>query len=101
MGRKISNEEEARRCLAAAAASGRTRTEWARARGIDARSLNAWRINLEGAQRGHAPRLVELVAATPARPATYRVRCGSFEVETSGDFDDDSLRRLLRLVAAC
>jgi hypothetical protein len=101
MARKIGNEEEARRCLAAAAASGRTRTEWARARGIDARSLNAWRINLEGAQRGRTPRLVELVAATPARTASYRVRFGGFEVETAGDFDDDGLRRLLRLVASC
>lgn len=31
----------------------------------------------------------------------YRVRVGSYTVETSSSFDEDSLRRLLLLVASC
>ena len=48
--RKITDEREARRCLTAAARSGNAPGAWARANGIDGRSLNAWRINL--ARRG-------------------------------------------------
>lgn len=100
--RKIVDAADARRCLAAVATSGRPRAAWAREHGVDARSLNAWRITLERrAVRG--PQLVELVATTPALAptTTYRVRCGPFEVELTDDFDDGSLGRLLRVVAAC
>ena len=48
--RKITDEREARRSLAAAKAAGGTIEQWARANGIDGRSLNAWRVNL--ARRG-------------------------------------------------
>jgi hypothetical protein len=44
-GRKIEDEREARACLKAA--KGENLGRWARAHGIDGRSLNAWRINLE------------------------------------------------------
>jgi transposase-like protein len=44
--RKIVDDADARRCLAAVAASGRPRATWAREHGVDARSLNAWRITL-------------------------------------------------------
>jgi hypothetical protein len=44
--RKIRTADDARACLAAAQASGLPRAAWARAHGIDARSLNAWRLNL-------------------------------------------------------
>ncbi|MFT7520038.1 MAG: hypothetical protein ACI9MC_002182, partial [Kiritimatiellia bacterium] len=40
-GRKIRDEQEARRCLTAAAQSSQKRADWAREHGIDARSLNA------------------------------------------------------------
>ena len=46
--RKIADETEARRCLRAARLAGLSAGEWARARGIDGRSLNAWRMNLAG-----------------------------------------------------
>jgi hypothetical protein len=68
--------------------------------GVDARSLNAWRITL-ARRDARRPHLVELVAQAPAMVATYRVRCGSFEVELTDDFDDGTLGRLLRVVAAC
>lgn len=99
--RKIRDAVEARACLAEAASSGRTRRAWAREHGVDARSLKAWHVNLQRGSRS-TPRLVELVsAASPSPPATYRIRCGAFEVETTATFDEASLGRLLRVVAAC
>ena len=56
--RRVDDELEARRCLQAVAASGRSLGAWAREQGIDGRSLNAWRMNLERGE-GRRPRLVE------------------------------------------
>lgn len=102
--RKIRSAADARRCLAQVAASGQPRSAWAQKHGVDARSLNAWRLNLER-EKHAAPQLVELVPA-PAlvggAPASgYRIRCGAFEVEAGPDFDEAGLRRLLRVVASC
>lgn len=104
--RKIESAEDARLCLDAAKESGLPRAEWARAHGVDARSLNAWRLNLERADAAAAPlRLLELVmpeTADSQPPSTeYRVRCGAFTVEVEESFDDDVLARLLRVVATC
>ncbi len=102
--RKIEDEAEARLCIEAQSRSGLSAVAWARREGLDGRSLNAWRVNL--ARRGAvspaapAPRLVELVAiGQPA--ATYSVRCGRFVVEVGERFDEDTLLRLLHVVAAC
>lgn len=104
VARKIRDADDARSCLAAAEASGLSRVEWARAHAIDARSLNAWRLNLarRDEPRGEL-RLVELVPAQPARrePVQYRVRCGEFVVEVDDRFDDDVLGQLLTVVATC
>jgi transposase-like protein len=105
--RKVRDEDEARCLLAEAEMMGMSRASWARTRGVDPRSLNAWRLNLErqgGSEDVEEPvRLVELVPSSPAEaegPA-YVVRCGRFEVEVDERFDDDTLRRLLRVVAWC
>lgn len=102
-GRKIRDVAEARTSLDAAEASGMTRAQWARANGIDGRSLNAWRLNL--ARRSPATsrlRLVELVPATPSRTTVpLRVRCGPFVVEVDADFDEVALTRLLTVVSSC
>jgi hypothetical protein len=77
--RKISGEKEARECLAAMGRTGADLGEWARARGIDGRSLNAWRVAL--ARRGRPrrgrgmPRLVELVPY-PLHEPHLTVSCG-------------------------
>lgn len=105
-GRKIRDAADARACLSAAArARGMTRAEWAREHGIDGRSLNSWRVNLE---RGSAKptkkrrvRLVELVAAPPVQPVRYVIRLGDVAVEFDQHFDDATLRRVLQVVAAC
>lgn len=110
--RKVIDEAEARECLAAAEAAGVVAREWARARGIDARSLNAWRINLS---RGGAdekrkakratrrPRLIELVpaAASSTLTARYVVRVGGCAVELGDDFDDATLRRVIAVLRSC
>ena len=46
-GRRILNEQDARRSLAAAKSSRAGLAAWVRAHGVDGRSLNAWRVNLE------------------------------------------------------
>ncbi len=75
--RKIEDEREARRSLAAAEAAGGTIKQWARTNGIDGRSLNAWRMNLE--RRGtKAPQkqtrggVVTRRRASTRRPASPR-----------------------------
>ena len=102
-GRRIRDATEARACLSAARTSGMERSEWAREHGIDGRSLNAWRLNLERAhlpgRSGAGVRLVELVAASS--PSQYVIRFGGFAVEVDEDFDDATLHRLLRVVSAC
>ena len=100
-GRKIQDEADAVQCLDAQRASGLELAQWAMRHGIDGRSLNSWRMNL--ARRGtarRAPRLVELVAfGGPA--ARYTVRCGRLAVEVGDDFDQETLFRLLQVVASC
>ena len=99
--RKVRSGEEASRHLAAARASGKPRAAWAVEHGLDARSLNAWRLILERRQRAApAPGWVELVAARVEPPPAYRIRCGVFEIEAAGEFDDERLGRLLRVMAA-
>ncbi len=108
--RKIRGEDEARSCLAAVEASGRPRVEWAKAHGIDARSLHAWHVNLTRGSRMPTRRrpvpsppglhLVELLATNPSVAIPYRVRCGVFEVEVTGDVDEDRLGRVLRAMAS-
>ncbi len=106
--RKIQSEAEARSCLAAVEASGRSRVAWAKAHGIDARSLNAWHINLGRRSRPKANprrttpplRLVELLATNPGVPTPYRVRCGAFEVDVVGEIDEERLARVLRTMAS-
>lgn len=100
--RKIRGAADARACLTAVAESGQERAAWARAHHVNARSLNAWRLNLARV-RGRpqrAVRLVELVVGDTAAPTVYRVRCGAFEVEVDGVVEEDRLVRLLRVVAA-
>lgn len=102
--RKLLDADDARRCLDLAARSGLTRAEWARAHGVDARSLNAWRLNLNRPARSAGQvRLVEWVSESPPapEPARYVVRCGALAVEVDDRFDVAVLRRLLAVVASC
>jgi hypothetical protein len=92
--------------------------EWARSRGIDGRSLNAWQVNLERRGASDQPRrrrrrktkkasraLVELVRATPSVAASSG---GRYVLEVVGarlEFGDDvsvaTLRRVLEALRPC
>lgn len=81
------------------------RATWAREHGVDPRSLNAWRLNLERVG-GPRPGMLELVSGDADRRVErterrYTVRCGEFTVEVPPDFDASVLIRLLGVVAAC
>lgn len=113
-GRKIEDEREAARCLRAAERRGLSAGDWARAHGVDGRSLHAWQMNL--ARRGAAwsatgreassrPKkkpaacaLVELVpAVTPVaqQSGRYALVVGGARVEFGDDASVVTLRRLL------
>ena len=102
--RKIRDEADAQNCLRALDASGLPLPEWARLNEVDGRSLSLWRLNLTRRLESPRPRprLIELVPRpAPVVAARYVVRCGELEVEVGEDFDDHTLQRLLRVVAAC
>lgn len=102
-GRKIEDEAEALSALDSIGRTGLDLAEWCRARDIDARSLAGWRGVLEsrGYEPPEHPAFVEVVRVPVEPGARYRVRHGTFTVELDEGFDDDSLGRLLRVVAAC
>lgn len=118
VGRKIEDEREAVRCLRAAERQGVSAGEWARAHGVDGRSMHAWQMNL--ARRGTtstrkrrkaspkavpaAHALVELVPA--AMPATqgvgrYALVIGGARVEFGDDASVATLRRVLEALRSC
>lgn len=114
IGRKIEDEHEAVRCLRAAERQGQSPGDWARAHGIDGRSLHAWQMNL--ARRGTTSRraatkasgaahaLVELVPAAPfVAPAQsrYALVVGGARVEFSDDASTATLRRVLEALRSC
>ena len=102
-GRKIRDGTDALACLQAVEHSALPLAQWARMQGIDGRSLNAWRMNLGGGP-GPEPHLkmVELTLVTPVKQAArYVVHLGDIAVEVDEHFDDDTLRRLLDVVAEC
>ena len=106
-GRRIFNEQDALRCLAAAKAARGRPAEWARTHGIDGRSLNAWRVNLSRRgvprTRALAPRLVELVPATLPVPSTVRyvLHVNGVELAVGDDFNEVGLRGLVTLLKSC
>lgn len=106
--RKIVNERDARACLKAAKTAGLSAGQWAREHGVDGRSLNAWRMNLEprGGRTSVAPRskprLVELVpAASVVDAGRYVVRVAGAEIEVSDGFHEETLVRLVRALRSC
>ena len=105
-GRKVFNEQDARRCLAAVKASRGELATWAREHGVDGRSLNLWRVNLErrGVVRQRAPKLLEVVVAqTPvvSPAAAFVLRIGGVELEVGTSFDESALRRLVGVLKTC
>jgi len=98
-GRKV-RASEAERLLEEWEASGERMSAWCRARGLNWYSLSAFKGWL--ATRGQGVELAEVVLAEPG-PAVgrYRLELRGVVVEVDDHFRDDTLRRLLRTVAAC
>jgi hypothetical protein len=101
--RKIWGERDARACVKAAKAAGLGLGAWARAHGVDGRSLHAWAVNLGLVARPAAkPTLIELVPMpSPPTAARYLVRVGDAAIEIGDDFADETLVRLVRALRAC
>jgi hypothetical protein len=114
--RKIEDEREAVRCLRAAEREGVSGGEWARAHGVDGRSLHAWQMNL--ARRGSSVRrrkarskpvptthaLVELLpgpAPTARGAGRYVLEVGGARVEFGDDASVATLRRVLEALRSC
>lgn len=86
-------------------------SEFCAEHGIDGRSLNCWRRNMERheatmvapqSSASQGLRLVELVPTTsPRPPTTYRVHVGDVVIQLDDQFDDDTLARLVRVVTQC
>jgi hypothetical protein len=118
--RKIGDEDEARRCLSAIDAEGGDLSEWARAHGVDGRSLHAWRMNFARwgektpapvrRRRRPAPNaatrsLVELVPTAPvlssSTPGRYVLEVGNMRVEFADGFSEPTLRRVIEILRSC
>ncbi len=111
--RKIEDEEDARRCLLAAERAGQGAGEWARAHGVDGRSLHAWHVNLARgrtalaprrreltpASRAHAP--VELVSAATRSTGRYVLEVAGARVEFGDDASVATLRPVLEALRSC
>lgn len=103
VGRKVRDAREAQLLLAAWSASGEPMAGWCAARGINWYSLSAYK----GWPSRVRPRFIEVEVEPTAivrrqpPPNRYRVVLGERSVEVDQDFDDDVLRRLLRVVEGC
>lgn len=109
--RKVRDQAEAREFLGQLVDSNMELPEFCARHGIDGRSLNCWRLNLERrrdvgvpppARASEGLRLVEVLPMTARRPpATYRVHVLDLVVEVDDSFDEETLARLLRVVTRC
>jgi hypothetical protein len=88
--------------LAAVRTAGCDRVAWSHAHGVDARSLNAWRVALERrALSRRTPALVELVPSSPASLARYVIDLGAARIEIDDRCSADTLQRVVRALRAC
>lgn len=101
--RKIWGERDARACVKAAKAAGLGLGAWARAHGVDGRSLHAWAVNLGLVARPVAkPKMIELVPMpSPPKATRLVVRVGEVGIEIGDDFSDETLVRLVRALRTC
>lgn len=104
-GRKVVDAREAAELLAEWEASGEPMSTWCGRRSINWYSLSAFK----GWPERRAATFVEIevapptpsVVSRPRAPSRYRLHLGNRMVEVDQDFDDDVLRRLVRVVEAC
>ena len=105
--RKVRDERDARTLLREVDSSGLSISEFCARAGVDGRSLNCWRVNLErsGAVNiasSPAPvRFLEVVSTqSPSCRPVYRVSIGDLVIEVGDDFQEETLGRLLSVAAS-
>lgn len=101
--RKVVDQGDAEDLLGNWAASRLTLRDFCARERIDGRSLQCWRTNLERrSSSGAGVQLVELtLSPRPTSRAVYRVVVGEVAVEVDDGFREDTLSRLLAVVARC
>ncbi len=91
--------------MAAVRAAGCDAVSWSRSNGVDARSLNCWRVNLDRRSKSAsvgAIALVELVPTAPARVSgRYVLDLGVARLEFDDSCTVDTLRRVVTAVVGC
>jgi hypothetical protein len=100
MRRKIRDEADARKCMAAIERAGVDGAEWAQAHGIDGRSLNAWKVNL-GRRGSRRAQLVELVPARVPPRGRYALEVSGVRFEFDDRFAPETLQRVVRALRSC
>ena len=103
-GRKVAGREEAALILAEWEQSGERMSDWCRRRGINWYSLNAYRGRGVEAQARFVELAVGPVCVPEGAPgeARYRICLGEdIGIEVDDHFRDDTLRRLIGVVASC
>jgi hypothetical protein len=104
--RKIKGAADARACLAAVRSAGGDAVAWSRAHGVDARSLNAWRVNLGRCSKPVKVTDVALVELVPSAErvgtrARYVLDLGAARLEFDDLCSAETLRRAVTAVRAC
>jgi len=105
--RKVPDADTARVWLDAAKRSGLARVEWCAAAGVDARSLQCWRLALDRRAARPANPFVEWVArpdpvmSTPPSPSSLRVHVGDAIVDVPPGFHAQSLAEVIRVLRSC
>jgi hypothetical protein len=102
--RKVRDLAEAEVLLSSLSESELSLTTFCRQRGIDARSLHCWRLNLT--QREAPPtsaplRLVELTLPQTDPSARYQIHIGDTTIECDDHCNEHTLARLLRVIHSC
>ena len=105
---KLPTEADARRCLAAADASGLSLYAWCRENRVPESTLSRWRKRLASSSAQGSARLVEVVVrptttevAVQVTRARYAVAVNDLTITVGDDFVDATLGRLLALARAC
>lgn len=105
--RKVPDAETARTWLDAARRSGLPRADWCAAAGVDARSLQCWRLALDRRAARSVSPFVEWVArpeaveAVPPAHLPLRVHVGGAIVDVPRAFHAESLAAVIRVLRSC
>jgi len=102
-GRMVRSQAEAFELLAEFEASGERISDWCAARSINWYSLNAYqsRRAIAGTRESEFVELTVATSSVPAETARYQVRVCGVEIEVDDQFREDTLVRLLGVLATC